>query len=83
VRIPSHPTFILRMLQHRLEQLATSAPVLAASFGSYLIAGRALAQTVRHFFPELNAWLDQLPDTRVPDAGTYATRFLAWWGICS
>jgi hypothetical protein len=40
-----------------------------------------LAQTTRHFFPELNAWLDRLPDSRVPDACTYATRFLAWWGL--
>src|SRR5437879_9458709 len=46
-----------------------------------LIAGRALVQTVRHFFPQLNTWLDQLPDTRVQDACTYDTRFLAWWGL--
>jgi hypothetical protein len=39
-------------------------------------------QTVRHFFPDFNAWLDRLPDTRVPQACTYATRFLAWWGLC-
>jgi hypothetical protein len=39
-------------------------------------------QTVRHFVPDFNTWLDRLPDTRVPDACTYATRFLAWWGIC-
>jgi len=35
MRIPSHPTYILRMLQHRLKQRATTAPVLAASFGQY------------------------------------------------
>ena len=35
MRIPDHPTLILRMLQHRLKKLATSSPVLAASFGSY------------------------------------------------
>jgi len=46
-----------------------------------LIAGRALVQTVRHFFPQLNTWLNRLPDTRVPDACTYPTRFLAWWGL--
>jgi hypothetical protein len=46
-----------------------------------VIAGRALAQTARHFFPDFNAWLDRLPDTRVPDACTYSTRFLAWWGL--
>jgi hypothetical protein len=50
--------------------------------GAALIAGRALVQTTRHFFPQLNAWLDRLPDTRVQDACTYDTRFLAWWGLC-
>jgi hypothetical protein len=29
----------------------------------------------------LNRWLDGLPDTRDPDACTYETRFLGWWGI--
>jgi hypothetical protein len=38
-------------------------------------------QTVRHFFPDFNAWLDRLPDTRVQDACTYDRRFLAWWGL--
>ncbi len=38
-------------------------------------------QTVRHFFPEFNTWLDRLPDTRVQDACTYDRRFLAWWGL--
>jgi hypothetical protein len=40
-----------------------------------------LVQTVRHFFPELNAWLDRLPDRRRPEACTYTTRFMAWWGL--
>jgi hypothetical protein len=35
MRIPHHPTLILRMLQHRLKQLATTSPILAASFGNY------------------------------------------------
>jgi hypothetical protein len=35
MRIPDHPTFILRMLQHRLKKLASSSPILAASFGTY------------------------------------------------
>jgi hypothetical protein len=35
MRIPNHPTLILRMLQHRLKKLATASPVLAASFGTY------------------------------------------------
>jgi hypothetical protein len=46
-----------------------------------LIAGRALVQTIRHFFPELNDWLDRLPDTRLQELCTYDRRFLAWWGL--
>jgi hypothetical protein len=46
-----------------------------------LITGRALVQTTRHFFPDLNVWLSRLPDTRVQEACTYDRRFLAWWGI--
>lgn len=38
-------------------------------------------QTIRHFFPDFNRWLDRLPDTRVQDACTYDKRFLAWWGL--
>jgi hypothetical protein len=40
-----------------------------------------MVQTTRHFFPELNTWLSRLPDTRVQEACTYSTRFLAWWGM--
>jgi hypothetical protein len=38
-------------------------------------------QTVRHFFPELNAWLEALPDGRDPERIVYEGRFLAWWGL--
>jgi hypothetical protein len=43
--------------------------------------GSALVQTIRHFFPDLNTWLDRLPDSRVPELTVYESRFLAWWGI--
>jgi hypothetical protein len=56
-------------------------PAAQAQGRAALIAGRALAQTVRHFFPQRNAWLDLLPDTRDPEACVYPTRFLAWWGL--
>lgn len=56
-------------------------PTAAPESGAPLIAGRALVQTVRHFFPELNSWLDRLPDTRLQKACTYSRRFLAWWGL--
>jgi hypothetical protein len=58
-----------------------SCPTPQTQGGTPLIAGRALVQTVRHFFPEFNAWLNRLPDGRVPEACTYERRFLAWWGI--
>jgi len=45
------------------------------------MAGRALVQTTRHFFPQLNGWLDRLPDTRLQPACIYSTRFIAWWGL--
>ncbi len=34
MRLPDHPAYLLRMLRSRLKQLATSSPILAASFGS-------------------------------------------------
>jgi hypothetical protein len=43
--------------------------------------GACLVQTVRHFFPDCNAWRDRLPDTRDQDSLEYDRRFLAWWGI--
>jgi hypothetical protein len=36
---------------------------------------------VRHFFPSLNTWLDQLPDSRDQEAILYSRRFLVWWGL--
>src|SRR5438128_1119227 len=56
-------------------------PASPTQGGTPVIAGRALVQTVRHFFPQFNTWLDRLPDTRVQEACTYPTRFLAWWGL--
>ena len=35
MNLPDHPSYLLRMLQGRLKRLATTSPVLAASFGSY------------------------------------------------
>jgi hypothetical protein len=43
--------------------------------------GPLFARTVRHFFPDLNAWLDQVPDPRCPERITYHRRFLLWYGI--
>lgn len=42
---------------------------------------RTFLKTVRHFFPELPRWLDQLPDTRYEPMVEYHRRFLCWWGL--
>lgn len=59
----------------------STGPTPETQGGATLITGRALVQTVRHFFPELNDWLQALPDSRDREAITYETRFLAWWGL--
>jgi hypothetical protein len=56
-------------------------PAPAPPGGTALITAHAFAQTVRHFFPELNDWLQALPDSRDQEAIVYETRFLAWWGL--
>jgi hypothetical protein len=38
-------------------------------------------QTIRHFFPELNAWIDQIHDPRFAPLVVYHKRFLFWWGL--
>jgi hypothetical protein len=35
MRVPDHPTLLDRMIQHRLKQLVTRTPVLAATLASY------------------------------------------------
>jgi len=52
-----------------------------APTGPTLTIGPILAQTVRHFFPELNAWIDQVPDPRFQPLVVYHKRFLIWWGL--
>jgi hypothetical protein len=36
---------------------------------------------MRHFWPEFNDWLDQVPDTRFLPFILYDKRFLVWWGL--
>jgi hypothetical protein len=43
--------------------------------------GRTFIKTVRHFFPNLPDWQDQLPDTRFQPMVEYDARFLCWWGL--
>lgn len=37
---------------------------------------------MRHFWPELNDWLDRIPDPRFKPYIIYDKRFLVWWGLC-
>lgn len=43
--------------------------------------GEALVKSNRHFWPEFNAWLDRIPDSRFAPLVRYDKRFLVWWGI--
>jgi hypothetical protein len=43
--------------------------------------GEVLPTTILHFWPELNRWLDDVPDTRFLPLVVYHKRFLIWWGI--
>jgi hypothetical protein len=47
-----------------------------------LSLGEAFARTQRHFWPELNDWLDRIPDPRFQPRIVYDRRFLVWWGLC-
>jgi hypothetical protein len=43
--------------------------------------GTIFVRTVRHFWPRLGAWMDQLPDTRFQPFVIYDQKFLLWWGL--
>jgi hypothetical protein len=36
---------------------------------------------VGHFFPELNTWIEEIPDPRFLPLVVYPKRFLLWWGL--
>src|SRR5437879_2657870 len=56
-------------------------PTSQPSPGSPLNAGSILVQTLRHFWPELNRWIDAIPDPRFLPFVTYDKRFLVYWGL--
>ena len=43
--------------------------------------GPIFVQTVRHFFPDLDSWLDEIDDPRFQPFVVYHKRFLLWWGL--
>ncbi len=61
---------------HPRPRAAPSAPE-----GATLKIGPILAETIRHFFPDLNAWINQIPDPRFLPVVIYHKRFLVWWGL--
>ena len=61
------------------DQGARSAPKAAA--GPTLNIGPILVQTIRHFFPDLNTWIDEIDDPRFLPMVVYHKRFLVWWGL--
>jgi hypothetical protein len=56
-------------------------PGTEAPSGPVVDLGGALVQTIRHFWPDFNAWLDRIPDPRSPRLLIYDKRFLTWWGV--
>jgi hypothetical protein len=46
-----------------------------------LSIGPLLARTVRHFFPDLDAWIDAIKDPRFQPQVVYDKHFLLWWGL--
>jgi hypothetical protein len=49
--------------------------------GATLNIGPIFVQTVRHFFPDVNDWIDAIDDPRFLPFVTYHKRFLVWWGL--
>ncbi len=43
--------------------------------------GDAFVRTIRHCWPELNGWLEGVPDSRFQPYVVYHKRFLIWWGL--
>ena len=66
--------------QSRVDSSTRAAP--QPSPGSPLNAGAILVQTLRHFWPELNDWIDKIEDPRFEPFIIYDKRFLMYWGFC-
>src|SRR5262245_1953213 len=56
-------------------------PGAAAPPRTTLHPGEGLVQTQRHFWPQINDWLQQSPASRFAPMITYDKRFLVWWGL--
>ena len=58
------------------DQETHCAPPAAA--GTTLNISPILVQTIRHFFPDLNTWIDEIDDPRFPPMVVYNKQFLVW-----
>lgn len=56
-------------------------PATPTQEGATLNIGPILARTVRHFFPDLNSWIDDIEDPRFQPQVIYSKHFLLWWGL--
>ncbi len=56
-------------------------PATPTQEGPTLNIGPTLVRTVRHFFPDLHAWIDAIEDPRCQEQITYDKHFLLWWGL--
>lgn len=56
-------------------------PDSAPQGGKVLALGKIFFKTISHFWPDLNRWADELPDTRFQPMVSYPARFLLWWGL--
>src|SRR5262245_27492770 len=56
-------------------------PATPTQKGPTLSIGPVLVRTVRHFFPDLDTWIDDLPDPRFQPQVIYDKHFLLWWGL--
>src|SRR4030088_4404 len=72
MRIPDHPTFILRMLQHRLKQLATSSPIYSAG---YMHGDEGYAR----YFAEISLFLFSM--TGLVLANNFILLYAFWEGV--
>jgi len=59
----------------------TPCPGTPPQEGTTLNIGPILVRTVRHFFPDLRSWIDDVEDPRCQLRVIYDKHFLLWWGL--
>src|SRR3984957_707814 len=80
-RVPTHQDATPRNYSTERSPDSRTRSEPQTSQGAVLKIGPILAQTVRHFLPDLDAWIDAIDDPRFQPMVTYDKRFLLWWGL--